>query len=81
MGAGPDAIAFDPVLHRLYVAGKSGELNVLKQNSPDSYTSMESIRTHYGAHTLALDPATHKVYVAYASLFVEPRLAVFTPIL
>ena len=80
VGGGPDAIAFDAVWHRLYVAGKSGELNVLQQDSPDSYSSLESIRTHYGAHTLAVDPATHKVYVAYASILVNPRLAVFRPV-
>ena len=80
VGGGPDAIAYDPTWHRLYVAGKSGELNVLQQNAPNSYSSLESIRTHYGAHTLAVDPATHKVYVAYASIFVEPRLAVFRPV-
>ncbi len=81
VGGGPDAIAFDPLLRRFYVAGKSGELNVLQQDGPDAYSLLETIRTHYGAHTLAVDPATHKVYVAYASLFVKPKLAVFTPVL
>lgn len=80
VGRGPDAIAFDATLHRLYVAGRGGELNVIQQRDPDSYSNAETVRTHYGAHTLAIDPATHKVYVAYASLLVKPRLAVFSPV-
>ena len=79
IGGGPDAIAFDPALHHLYIAGKSGLLSVVQQNSPDKYELIDSIHTHYGAHTLALDLATHRVYVGYASLFIAPRLAVFAP--
>ncbi len=79
VGSGPDAIAYDAVLHRVYVTGKAGVLSVLEQDTPNQYRILDSIHTHYGAHTLALDPATHKVYVGYAGLFVQPRLAVFAP--
>ena len=79
IGGGPDAIAFDPGMHCLYIAGKSGILSVIQQESPDKYALIDSIHTHYGAHTLALDLTTHRVYVGYASLFVAPRLAVFAP--
>jgi DNA-binding beta-propeller fold protein YncE len=79
IGGGPDAIAFDPALHRLYIAGKSGILSVVRQDSPDKYQLIDSIHTHYGAHTLALDLTSHRVYVGYASLFIAPRLAVFAP--
>jgi DNA-binding beta-propeller fold protein YncE len=79
IGGGPDAIAFDPGIHCLYIAGKSGILSVIQQDSPDKYALIDSIHTHYGAHTLALDLATHRVYVGSASLFVAHRLAVFAP--
>jgi DNA-binding beta-propeller fold protein YncE len=79
IGGGPDAIALDPALHHLYIAEKSGILSVVQQDSPDKYELIDSIHTHYGAHTLALDLTTHRVYVGYASLFVAPRLAVFAP--
>jgi YVTN family beta-propeller protein len=79
IGGGTDAIAFDPGIHCLYIAGKTGILSVVQQDSPDKYELIDSIHTHYGAHTLALDLATHRVYVGYASLFVAPRLAVFAP--
>src|SRR4029077_13019856 len=79
IGGGPDSVAFDPVYHRIYSAGKSGKLSVVQQDSPDAYHLVEEINTHYGAHTLALDPVTHRVFVGYASLFNHPRIAVFLP--
>jgi DNA-binding beta-propeller fold protein YncE len=78
VGKKPDSVAFDPVLRRIYVAGVGGTLTVIHQNNPDSYQVLENISTRYGAHTLALDPKTHKVYVAYASLLTYPRIAVFS---
>ena len=47
---------------------------------PDAYRALTAVNLHYGAHTLAIDPATHRVYVAYASLILPPRLAVFEPL-
>ena len=54
-------------------------LDVIQQDSPDSYRHLDTIHTHYGAHTLGIDPATHRLYVGYAGLLAAPRLAVFTP--
>lgn len=79
IGGGPDSVAFDPTLHRIYSAGKAGELTVVQQAGANSYRVLDRIHTHYGAHTLAVDPISHKVFVAYASLLVAPRIAVFTP--
>jgi DNA-binding beta-propeller fold protein YncE len=80
VGNWPDSVAFDPLLRRIYTAGVGGKLTVVQQNSPDSYQVLENISTHYGAHTLAVDLETHKVYVAYASLLTYPRIAVFSPL-
>jgi YVTN family beta-propeller protein len=80
IGRGPDSVGYDQGLHRLYTTGRSGVLSVIQQDSPDSYRRLDQIRLHYGAHTLAVDPATHKVYVAYASLLLPARLAVFAPV-
>jgi len=79
IGGGPDSVAFDPALRRIYSAGKAGILSVIQQDSPDAYRVLDEIRTHYGAHTLTVDPVSHKVFVAYASLLAHPRIAVFSP--
>ena len=34
IGGGPDSVAFDPTLHRIYSAGKAGELTVVHQDGP-----------------------------------------------
>ena len=80
IGGGPDSVAFDAQLRRIYTTGKSGVLVAVQQDTPDAYHQIDRIRLHYGAHTLAVDPATHRVYVGYASLLVRPRLAVFSPL-
>ena len=79
IGGGPDSVAFDQSLHRIYSAGKAGKLTIIQQDGPDAYRVLDEIRTHYGAHTLTVDPVSHKVFVAYASLFAHPRIAVFSP--
>jgi len=81
IGGGPDSVAFDPTLHRIYSAGKAGRLTVIQQDGPDAYRVLDKIHTHYGAHTLAIDPVSHKVFVGYASLLAHPRIAVFSPAL
>jgi DNA-binding beta-propeller fold protein YncE len=77
IGGGPDSVAYDPGLKRVYATGKSGILSVIQQDGPNTYHTLDTVKLHYGAHTLAIDPATHRLYVAYASLILPPRLAVF----
>ena len=79
IGKGPDSVAFDPELHRIYTTGKSGVLAVIQQDEPNKYKVLDTIHLHYGAHTLTVDPATHALYVAYAGLLVNPSVAVFVP--
>ena len=79
IGGGPDSVAFDGTFHRIYCAGKAGRLTVIQQDGPNAYRVLDEIHTHYGAHTLAVDPLSHKVFVAYASLFAHPRISVFSP--
>ena len=79
IGGGPDSVAFDAALHRIYTAGKAGVMTVIQQSAPDTYKVLDSIDLHYGAHTLVVDPATGNLYVGYASLLVRSRVAVFSP--
>ncbi|HWZ60723.1 MAG TPA: hypothetical protein VNW46_17195 [Gemmatimonadaceae bacterium] len=81
IGGKPDAVAFDLGLHRIYTAGLAGRLTVIQQVDADTYRVLDNIRTHFGAHTLTVDPVTHRVFVAYASLLARPRIAVFSPAL
>jgi len=79
IGKAPDSVAFDPELHRIYTTGKSGVLVAIQQDDPNRYHVIDTIHLHYGAHTLAIDLKTHALFVGYASLVVNPRVAVFVP--
>ena len=80
VGGGPDSVAYDAGLHRIYVTGRAGDLCVVTRDSNGALATLDTIPLHYGAHTLAVDPNSHKLYVAYASLFIGPRIAVFSAI-
>ncbi len=79
IGNGPDSVAFDSELHRIYTTGRSGTLVVIQQDEPNKYRILDTVHLHYGAHTLTVDPGTHALYVGYAGLVVNPRIAVFIP--
>jgi YVTN family beta-propeller protein len=79
IGTSPDTVAFDPALRRIYTTGKPGVLSVVRQVGPDKYDVIDTVHLHYGAHTLTIDLKTHAVYVGYAGLVVNPRIAVFIP--
>jgi DNA-binding beta-propeller fold protein YncE len=56
----PDVIFFNPALKHLYVAvGDPGMIDVFET---DTLTRLESITTEKGAHTLAFDARSNKVY-------------------
>lgn len=65
IGAGVDGAGYDPVLRRVYTANGIGTMTVIQQDSPDQYRVLENAPTHFGGHSLVVDPATHRVYVAY----------------
>jgi YVTN family beta-propeller protein len=65
IGAGVDGAGYDPDLRRVYTANGIGTMTVIQQDSPDQYHVLENAPTHFGGHSLVVDPATHRVYVAY----------------
>jgi DNA-binding beta-propeller fold protein YncE len=62
MADGPDVIKFDPVLGRIYAACYSGAISVFHQDDPNHYRKIEDFKVPHAVHTLAVDPATHRVY-------------------
>lgn len=65
LGAGTDGADYDVSLHRIYTANGVGTMTVIQQDSPDQYRVLEDAPTHFGGHSLVVDPATHRIYVAY----------------
>jgi DNA-binding beta-propeller fold protein YncE len=62
--SGVDQIAFDPGNKRIYCASGRAGLSAVEETT-DGLRSLGAISTPAGAHTLAVDPATHAVWIAY----------------
>ena len=63
-GDGVDALGWDPVQKLIYIpAGRDGNVTVVHQDSPDTYTTVATVATMRGAKTIAVDPATHAAYL------------------
>jgi DNA-binding beta-propeller fold protein YncE len=65
IGAGCDGAGYDPTLRRVYTANSIGTMTVIQQDSGDAYRILENAPTHLVGHSLVVDPATHRVFVAY----------------
>lgn len=67
-GAGTDAAAFDPGLKRAFASnGGSSNLTVVEEKN-GKYEVAGNVDTQRGARTMAVDPKTHKIYLATAEL-------------
>ncbi len=79
VGTGPDELALDPALHRLYVASQSGLLTVVDTAGPDPVVL---VRGDVGpnAHSVAVDPDTHLLYLPVANVGGRPVLRVLAPL-
>jgi len=65
IGGAVDGVDYDPALRRVYTANAIGNMTVIQQDSADQYHVLENAPTHFGGHSLVVDPATHRIYVAY----------------
>lgn len=87
IGAGVDAVVYDADDKRVIVSNADGTASVFKQNSPDSYSLLQTLKTQVRAKTMAMDQSTHKLYFPVADFqpgtrTVVPgsfRLLVFKP--
>jgi DNA-binding beta-propeller fold protein YncE len=79
VGEDPDVLAFDPSLHRLYVAAESGVVTVFAEQERSLVTlGRKFLATE--AHTVAVDPVTHLVYFALQDVGGKPVLRIMTPV-
>jgi YVTN family beta-propeller protein len=69
VGKGPDAVIYDAARHRvLSSGGDEGLLSVVAQDDADHYRLLANVPTQKSARTMALDPASHEVYLVAAAV-------------
>jgi DNA-binding beta-propeller fold protein YncE len=79
IGQAPDVLALDVGLHRLYVSSESGIVSVFAETRA-GLRSLGSGFVAPRAHTVAVDPSTHRVYFPLqAGTDGQPQLLIMEP--
>jgi YVTN family beta-propeller protein len=61
-----DATVFDPETKLIFNSNGEGTITVIRQDSPDTYSVVETVKTAPKAKTMALDPKTHRLFLSTA---------------
>jgi YVTN family beta-propeller protein len=67
IGHGVDGAEFDPDSQNAFSSNGEGTLTVVHETDPEHFAVIQTLATAKGARTLALDPATHRLYLPTAS--------------
>ncbi len=79
IGEGPDAAAYDAQRGLVFSSNGEGNLTVVRQKSADRYDVVATVPTQRGARTMALDPATGKVYLVTSEFGPPPAATADQP--
>ncbi len=60
----PDASAYDPGTKLAFSPSGDATVTIAHEDSPTTLTKVQSLATKPGARTMALDPSTHRIYLA-----------------
>ena len=66
IGAGVDAVCYDPGTKLIICSCGDGTTTIIKQASADDYSVIQTLKTPVRAKTMALDTRTHKIYLSVA---------------
>ncbi len=73
IGPGPDGCIFEPETGLVFApGGGDGTLTIVREQSPGRYEVARTIKTQVSAKTIALDPKTHRLYLAAATPAAAP---------
>lgn len=79
IGQGVDANRFDPVTGYAFASCGDGTITIAHEDSPTSFSLVETIQTQRGARTMAIDYATHVVYTVSADFGPAPAATADNP--
>jgi DNA-binding beta-propeller fold protein YncE len=80
IGHGVDGVEFDALLQNAYSANGEGTLTVVHEGAdPQHFAVVQTLSTARGARTIALDPATHRLYLPTAQFGATPVATAETP--
>ena len=79
IGDGPDAARFDAKHQLAFSSNGDGTLSVIHEDSPDTYSVVQTLPTKKGARTMELDEATGKIYTVTADFGPRPAATAQNP--
>jgi YVTN family beta-propeller protein len=66
--SGTDATSYDPGTKLVFVSCSDGHVTIARVDAPDTLSVVQTLDTMPRSRTMALDPATHKIYLAAVKL-------------
>ncbi|MDN3658852.1 YncE family protein [Ferruginibacter paludis] len=72
IGAGCDGVGYDAAQQLIYTSNGEGTMTVVKQVAGGKFETVTTITTKRSARTIAVDEATHKIYLPAADLEAAP---------
>jgi YVTN family beta-propeller protein len=63
ISGGVDAIVFEPETGLIFASTRDGMIHIFHEDSPDKYSESQTVKTEFGAKTMALDPKTHNLFL------------------
>ena len=79
IGHDPDVLAADPGLKRLYIASESGVLSVIGTEDPAKPTKLGDVMVGEDAHSVAVDPLTHHLFLPLRDLGGKAVMRILAP--
>jgi len=79
IGERNDAAKFDPDLKLAFASNGDGTLAVIHEDSADRFTLVDTVRTEYGARTMAVDTKTHRLFLPSADFAPAPTPTAANP--
>jgi hypothetical protein len=73
VGEGVDSTWFDPTTKLAFTSnGEAGTVTVAREESPVLLRVVQTLKTHPGARTMALDSVTHTIYLSATDYEAKP---------
>ncbi len=80
IGAGVDAVVFDPATHLIFASNGEGTVSVIEQRGANEYVKLPDITTEAGAKTMAYDPKSQHLYLSTAERAPVPEGSAQRPV-
>src|SRR5436190_23927957 len=73
IGRGVDSTWVDPGAGYAFSSCSTGTVTIAHEDAPETLAVVQTLETATGARTMALDPSTHRIYLAAAKYAPPPE--------